>query len=190
MTAAGDKAAMQSCWPSRKDTKGPYRWAIFAMSSCICMLNVCIIPRMGKPHGPGGRFDTSRKFRVNLVSKMIASNPAAATPTEKPCQNTSKTWAIFAMSSCFLEVRSAGVTQLQDSVVKHAFLMTITNSEEFWFQSELCWCFTVVFLMQHKFCSVNLVRRSWRTWMPNRIAPTYCTLLRVHKTLWLTEHHY
>jgi hypothetical protein len=44
---------------------------------------------MGNPHGPGGKFDTSRNLCVNLVTKMIASNPAAATPTEKPCQNTS-----------------------------------------------------------------------------------------------------
>ena len=90
MTVSGDRAAMQSCWPSRKDTKGPYWWAIFAMSSCICVLNVCMIPRMGNPHGPGGKFDASLKFCVNLVSIMIASNPAAATtPTEKPCKNTS-----------------------------------------------------------------------------------------------------
>ena len=34
----------------------------------------------------------------------------------------------------------------------------------FYPQSNTCWCFILDLLMQHKFCHVNLISRSWRTW--------------------------
>ena len=43
------------------------------------------------------------------------------------------------------------------------------------FQSSLWTCFIVDLLMQHKFCSVNLVGRSWRTCKMNQTTPTCLT---------------
>ena len=51
--------------------------------------------------------------------------------------------------------------------------MTITKSEEVQFSILFYICFIEVLPMQHKFCCVNIISRSWRTWKTNQRMPTY-----------------
>jgi hypothetical protein len=46
---------------------------------------------------------------------------------------------------------------------KHALPITKLNRGRFDFQSSFDICFIVDLLMEHKFCCVNLIGRSWRT---------------------------
>ena len=79
-------------------------------------------------------------------------------------------------------------------VNKHALPISITNLGEVHFSNFLffifCKFFIVKSLMQHKFCCVNPIVRSWRTWKNNPITPTYLTIggpmLLFHSPHWLT----
>jgi hypothetical protein len=59
---------------------------------------------------------------------------------------------------------------------KCALPMTITKSEKVKFLNPIfanaC---TIDLLIQHKFCCVILIDRSWRTWKMTQITPTYLT---------------
>ena len=51
---------------------------------------------------------------------------------------------------------------------RHVLPITILKQR----RSDFCRCFIVDSLMQHEFCCVNLIGKSWRTWKMNHITPT------------------
>ena len=51
--------------------------------------------------------------------------------------------------------------------------MTVLNWERCDLQFGFCICIIVYLLMQHKFCGVSPMDRSWRTWKMKQITPTY-----------------
>jgi hypothetical protein len=59
--------------------------------------------------------------------------------------------------------------------------MTITKSEKVKFLNPIfanaC---TIDLLIQHKFCCVILIDRSWRTWKMTQITPTYLRIATIH----------
>ena len=63
-----------------------------------------------------------------------------------------------------------------EEIDEDALPMTITKSREVRFQPiyGIIW-FIVDLLMSHKFCGVNLIGRSWRTW-ENKPAGTHVLL--------------
>ena len=67
---------------------------------------------------------------------------------------------------------------------KHAFPITITKLGTSDFQSNFCTCFIADLLMQHGFCCVHLIGRSWRTWKANHIHPNLDNVTFVNRTPW------
>ena len=79
---------------------------------------------------------------------------------------SSSNWTTSSSTTPHLIVNAMGRTYVR--IRKHSSLPQLNHG-----RSKVCWCFIMDLLMQHKFCCVDLIGRSWRTWKTNWFTPTY-----------------
>ena len=84
--------------------------------------------------------------------------------------NTIKTYVFKQLDYIFINYSTLDSERNGEDlrIRKHSSLPQLNHG-----RSKVCWCFIMDLLMQHKFCCVDLISRSWRTRKTNWFTPTY-----------------